>query len=368
MHFEKRHVKKDRIEEVYITAIPDGTGEPRTHVAELFEAIASELGGRKMYILQERIFCTAGILGAVKDIRKSAYGDLADVVEPAWLEAPPGIHGELAGVQMHAAAGVDAPEIVRIDDVPCGRIVKTDDASFLTLSNVQAGFSADAAGQAARMFNKVHSLLRGLGANFFSVPRTWLWLGDILDWYDDLNRVRNEFFTANGLVGPGVEGRMPASTGIGVRPASGAACGMDLVAVLSPGAEIDYLETGGNQNSAFNYGSAFSRAAIAPTPAGRALYISGTASIDRRGATTHIDDAPAQIAETIANVKAIIEQAGLADKDVAHTIVYSKTPEIEQCFHDDHPDFPWPHLSVIADICRDDLLFEIEALVLKKQK
>ncbi|MBI9018943.1 MAG: hypothetical protein JEZ07_16955 [Phycisphaerae bacterium] len=366
MHLTTRYLRKDQFVEVYISAIPDRTKELPARAAELFEAVASELKKENMFIFQERIFGTREALNAIKDIRKKAYGDLIDTVEPSWLKVPAGINGEIAGIQMHAIAGIDKPEIVEINGTPCGRIAKTDDVSFLAVSNVLPDKITSPADQSGQMFNKVNSLLTEHDKNFFSVARTWLWLGDILDWYDNLNCVRNDFFKVNNLLGPGITGRMPASTGIGIGPATDATCCMDLVAVLAPEKAIDYLDIAGNQNSAFDYGSAFSRASIAPTPAGKALYISGTASIDKDGKTTNIDDYKAQIAETIENVKALILQGDCSDEDVAQAICYCKTAEIEQYFCDNYPNFPWPHFTAVADVCRDDLLFEIEALVIKK--
>jgi hypothetical protein len=64
--------------------------------------------------------------------------------------------------------------------------------------------------------------------------RTWFYLSDILSWYAAFNKVRNEKYGEFGIMpGPGDrELLLPASTGIeGVTP-SGAACAMDLIAVI----------------------------------------------------------------------------------------------------------------------------------------
>jgi len=121
----------------------------------------------------------------------------------------------------------------------------------------------------------------------------------------------------------------------------------------------------GRQRSAYNYGSAFSRAATAPTAAGRACYVSGTASIDAEGRTTHLGDAAAQTGETIVNVRAVLNDLGFVDDDVVQAIVYCKTPEIEREFHARSERLPWPHFTAVAPVCRDDLLIEIEALAVK---
>ncbi len=366
MQLTTRYTRKNQYTEVYITAIPDKTKDLSISASELFQTIAIMLNQENMFILQERIFGTGQALESIKNIRKQAYGRLDDKVEPSWLEVPTGINGDFAGMQLHAVSGIEKPEIVKINDIACGRIAKADDLIFLALSDIKPDTVNTPGQQAGQMFEKVNSLLIQNHKNFFSVARTWLWLGDILEWYNDLNHTRNEFFKTNKLLGPGITGRMPASTGIGIGPTSKAICSMDMIAILAPDDAISYLDIAGNQNSAFDYGSAFSRASIAPTPAGQALYISGTASIDKDGKTTNIDDSPGQINETIENVKALISQAKCNDKDVAQAIVYCKTAEIEQYFVENYANFPWPHFTVIADVCRDDLLFEIEALIIKK--
>jgi enamine deaminase RidA (YjgF/YER057c/UK114 family) len=128
---------------------------------------------------------------------------------------------------------------------------------------------------------------------------------------------------------------------------------------------IEYLDAGGNQESAFEYGSAFSRACRAKTLAGETIYISGTASIGADGKTLYTGDPRRQIEATIANVCAVLKECGCNDGDVMHAIAYSKTPDVEKVFTDGWSGLAWPIIPVIADICRDDLLFEIEVTAAK---
>lgn len=215
------------------------------------------------------------------------------------------------------------------------------------------------------MFEKAESVLQQIGGNMLSVARTWLWLGDILSWYRDFNGVRTQFFIERGLMNgrPG-ENRLPASTGIGVKPAGAPVCALDLVALTGAQGSIQRLLALGNQNAASRYGSAFSRAAKAATPAGHVVYVSGTASIDAQGKTTHAGDVNGQIQATIDNVRAVLRDTHCTDTDVVQAVAYCKTPDIEETFRSGWRDLEWPCIVVIADICRDDLLFEIEATAL----
>jgi enamine deaminase RidA (YjgF/YER057c/UK114 family) len=210
------------------------------------------------------------------------------------------------------------------------------------------------------MLNKALAGLKEVGCDFLSVARTWMWLGDILSWYGEFNHERNEFFSENGLLSRTEQPRFPASTGIGVKPAGRAGCAMDLVAVGGAPESITRLLKGGDQNSAFNYGSAFSRAATAVMPAGKTVFVSGTAAVACDGSTQHVGNAPAQIEATVAHFRAILGQTGCSDGDVVQAIVYCKSDEVARAFRAAFCHLPYPQILVICDICRDDLLFEIE--------
>jgi enamine deaminase RidA (YjgF/YER057c/UK114 family) len=194
-----------------------------------------------------------------------------------------------------------------------------------------------------------------------------MWLGDILAWYDDFNGVRNQFFEERGIIGNGTRQLMPASTGIGLGPADQGSLSMDLFAVLEPAQAIEFLQAGGKQKSAFEYGSAFSRASKTPTPGGDTVFVSGTASIDKAGATTNVGDAKGQINETIENVRAVLRDMDATDADVVNILAYCKTTEVEKVFNTIKGKYDWPWITPICDICRDDLLFEIEATAVTKR-
>ena len=141
-----------------------------------------------------------------------------------------------------------------------------------------------------------------------------------------------------------------------------------MFAVVEPADATEFLQAGGKQKSAFEYGSAFSRASRTPTPAGDTVFVSGTASIDKAGATTNIDDPENQIKDTIENVRAVLRDMRVSDDDVVHILAYCKTPEIESVFHTIKDKYDWPWIVPICDICRDDLLFEIEATAVAKRE
>ena len=365
MKIDVRIIESDSVKEFYITAIPTPQGQIDDQIGELFTAVAEKLKETDSHILQERVFLTANALEVARSRRAEIYGKLDDGVSPTWLIADEGIYGQIAAVQVHAVTGCSTPEVLVHDGAACGRIVKMTEMNYVTLSNIRKPELATRSEQAAAMLQKAEAILKTVGGDFFDVPRTWMWLDNILEWYGDFNQVRNEFFVERGILARG-NYKMPASTGIGLASENGSFSAMELAAVIGDGELIEYLDAGGNQQSAYDYGSAFSRAATAKTPAGRAVFVSGTASIDADGNTTNLDDAKLQIADTIQNIQAVLGQCGCSDTDIVQAMAYSKTPEIEKLFNEKWPDLQWPLISAIADVCRDDLLFEIEVIAAKK--
>jgi enamine deaminase RidA (YjgF/YER057c/UK114 family) len=361
-----RKVKSPSATEIYISAKPEDCAPTQSGIVELFAGIREILSSEHASILQERIFTVEGALDIVSAARRKAYGRMDDGVAPSLLTGRQGRCGTISGVQVHALASSNRPEILTLDGKACGRIVKVPGRAYVTLSGVSDSELGEGAKQARAMLEKAESVLKQLGRDFACVSRTWMWLGDILSWYGEFNKVRNQFFMERGLIGKGSRQSMPASTGIGLGLAGGGQCGMDLTAVLEPADSIEFLAAIGRQQCALEYGSAFSRASRASTPAGETVFVSGTASIDAKGATTHIGDASGQVETTIENVRAVLRDMNCGDEDVVQVVAYCKTTEVEDVFEEFKGRLDWPWIVVNCDICREELLFEIEAAAMPR--
>jgi len=366
VNIDVRNVRSNQADEMYISATPNVTAPILEQWKEIFSRIRDILLSKKAYILQERIFGTKDAIESAYKQRLENYGVLDDKVPPAFLVCKEGLGGPAAGVQVHAIRCKNKPQVIYFDNNPSGRIVRTPDRTFLALSAISAPLSANPAEQAKSMLEKAVSILANYDADFSDVPRTWMWLGDILSWYEQFNAVRNNFFIEQGIIAKKTNQSLPASTGIGLSPDDNAACAMDLVAVIEPPHSIKYLPSAGKQHCAYEYGSAFSRATLASTPAAKTIFISGTAAIDINGATTNIGDPLGQIKETIENARAVLRDTNCTDKDVSQAIAYCKTIEVQRIFNEFKKDLHWPVISVVCDICRPELLFEIEAAALIK--
>jgi enamine deaminase RidA (YjgF/YER057c/UK114 family) len=95
----------------------------------------------------------------------------------------------------------------------------------------------------------------------------------------------------------------------------------------------------------------------------RRLLVSGTASIEPGGKTVWQGDIAKQIDLTMEVVEAILRSRGMGFADITRANAYCKRPEYLPYFRawqQAHGAVAMPALPIHCDICRDDLLFEIE--------
>jgi enamine deaminase RidA (YjgF/YER057c/UK114 family) len=96
------------------------------------------------------------------------------------------------------------------------------------------------------------------------------------------------------------------------------------------------------------------------------IQVSGTAAIDERGASLFPDDIHNQIACTLDKIESLISPDGANLKDICAATIFIKRPEYAEVFHEVAASRglkELPHVCVVADICREELLFEMDAEV-----
>jgi enamine deaminase RidA (YjgF/YER057c/UK114 family) len=118
------------------------------------------------------------------------------------------------------------------------------------------------------------------------------------------------------------------------------------------------------QQDAHLYGSAFSRGAVVQQHDFTWMEISGTAAIDEMGQSLYPGDIRAQIMCTLDKLEMLLGQKGAGLANICTASVFIKHPQYAQVFLEiirqkGLDDFPG--VCVIADVCRDELLFEIDA-------
>lgn len=374
----------DRYQTFITATVTDKNIDPTPTCEKIYHKIWDYLTQSTMDIVLERIF---GSIGVESDIIKTRYKVLrqynARQESPVtYIQGNPFWGEGLAGIQIRAIHSNKTDKgvwTIYNNGNPCGRGWKYNGATFLILQNihgyVEQNKSEDRARQTNRMFDNANQILNAQGAKFQNVVRTWIYLSDILDWYAEFNKVRTAKYQKLHLIQDPSEDKtkaeqiyLPASTGIQGDNPIGASGTMDIYAIIPESENSVGIKpsTGIKQKSAFRYGSAFSRAMCVKEPECINILVSGTAAIDDEGKSLYPGDAYAQINKTLEIVNALIENEGANIKDICKATAFLKRPEdvpVYQKVMEEHRLKDLPAVCVVADICRDELLFELDAEV-----
>jgi chorismate lyase/3-hydroxybenzoate synthase len=186
--------------------------------------------------------------------------------------------------------------------------------------------------------------------------------------YHEFNTARRQAFLRARRV---IEGQVPAACALG------SAAGSPLVIYFLASAAAARSLENPRQVSAFRYPAeygpdspTFSRAVLAAPVSGDCLFTSGTASILGHG-TVHVGDAAAQTRESISNVVELVAQANRVSgarrysmEGLQYKVYVRHATDLGEIRRELALLLPahCPITYLQADICRRDLLVEIEAM------
>ena len=359
-----------RSHHVTLRAPPGGC--VRTQARTLFGELAERIREDHIAPLQEKVYGPAAHVDTVLEVRRDVFTAAGlDADLPCTYTA--GRQSEdlgLAGVQLWGVtAAPEAPlrvSTVRTPDGIAGRLLEAPDLRLLHLFAVHGnpgdeGLRVGVADQAQRMFQNADRALREQGFSFRHVVRTWIYLARLLDWYGEFNRVRTRFFESLGMTD---DATFPASTGIQGTDGVGE-CLMDLLAVEGPAARVQAITDSSRQQRPMSYGSSFSRGLRLRCGDEDTVFVSGTASINATGQTLHCWQREAQVLETLLSVAALLEDQGAGLADVRLATLFCKDLETVDVFERVTRQLgitELPIIPVLADVCRPELMVEIEAM------
>jgi len=350
-------LRRDSIEEHFITLTPEGDESPESLFRRVSEAVR-QVGGTAVSVE------SLGMAAADRKSLKTLIQALKDKDAPVgWVENSR--TDNLCGVHVWAISGAKTTP-VRSNGRRIGTLLEDSHARYLRLVGLlPTDCACPQSRQAEAIFRQMDAALTDHGMGFSNVLRTWFYNNDILAWYRDFNAVRNGFFRERGVF----NGMMPASTGVAGRNAIEAALITGLIAIEARNPAVKaFAVPSPLQSSAADYGSSFSRAVELDLPDHRRLYVSGTASIDRSGKTVFIGDCRAQVRQTMEVVQAILRSRGMDWGDVTRSLAYFKRAPDAFLFESYRKECGLPLFPAIVvenDICRDELLYEIEVDALK---
>ena len=224
----------------------------------------------------------------------------------------------------------------------------------------------------SRAYTEIFTALDGLG--YPHLLRVWNYFAEIngngasSERYQEFNTARRKAFVNAGRA---IEGQVPAACALGSAP--GSPMVIYFIASKTAGRALENPR----QVSAFRYPAeygpdspTFSRAMVSTALSGSCLFTSGTASIVGHQ-SMHAGDVAAQTRESIANIFELVAEANRVRGARRHAIeemqfkVYVRHAENleaigQQLAQQLPPRCPVTYLQ--ADVCRPDLLVEIEAV------
>ena len=309
----------------------------------------SELGGA---LLGQQAFAqTPG--WPVQAICAPLLGADMAAVQETWRRSSPSLDGVSEGITWRRAG-----------DTLFG-VINLEEAEFAGVSDRTP---LQAASEAA--YDRIFRLLET--QQLPHLWRVWNYMADInaetqgLERYRQFNIGRQDAFRAHRR---GTRGNVPAACAIGL---AGGPLSVAFLAGSTPAVPFENPR----QVSAYNYPAeygprapTFARAALAYPPGQEILFVSGTASIVGHR-TLHADDVAGQCGETLANIAAVVAEVNRG----ARSQPFSLSELVYRVYVRHAADFAAIRdtlaprvegaevLYLQADICRADLLVEIEAM------
>ncbi len=370
-----------------MTVLPASKGALQRQVEEGICAIRGLLGAQptRMVLTGLTVFLrSAEDRPACERMFEQAFGPELPVMH--FVYQVPGSGAALA----IEAWGIGGPGVAVEHHGPRSLSVSYADIRWIHCGGIESKANVPGAHeQTLGVLNGLQRELEAAGAAWEDVVRTWFYLGDITgpdphgQRYSELNRARSEVFESVHFGQTLMQGRnshklYPASTGIGMT-GRGLAGGCLALQTRRAGAHLVALENPG-QTPAYCYAPCysphspkFSRAMSVLLGDYATTWISGTASIVN-AESVFPGDIERQTHQTLDNIERLIApenfalhgvpRAGATLADLAKVRVYVKRME----------DYPRcravcerrlglvPAIYTVADICRPELLVEIEGV------
>ena len=245
-------------------------------------------------------------------------------------------------------------------------IVKSDKYTY-RFDTLFTSNKMDSQHQMAQIFQEYNELLRHKHMSVErNCQRTWIFVRDVDVNYGGVVRARKELFEEWGLTN---NTHYIASTGInGVCEKHENLVMMDAYAVDGlQEKDIQYLYAYDNLSPTSLYGVTFERGTALHLDGRKQIFISGTASIDSRGAIVATGDIDGQIERMMENVDALLSEAEADESDIAQMIVYIRDiadyDTVKDIFDRRLPDVPM--VITWAPVCRPGWLIEVECIAYK---
>ena len=381
------------VRHVFAAAVPhhgETLREQADNALQVITAVADEESARGAIVKQTVFLADFGQIDEARRIIHKFYGK--DMPATSYVPQTP-CEGKLLAIEcMGVGLSCGDVDIRRISEQLV--VARHNGITWAHCANMATQSSAlDPYIGATQDLARISTLLADVDIRFAQVVRTWIYCGGINDpygnstCYQEVNRARSDYYRnihfLNGRLGREHCGCVyPASTGIGVQ---GRRVTLSAIALSTDREDIIAVPIENpRQTPAYEYPARYSHArpkfsrALALSCGDYAtIFISGTASITS-SETQCLGDAAAQTQETLDNITALISEENLARhglRGLGSSLdglglvrVYVKRPEdyaavravCQQRLGE------LPAIYAVADVCRPELLVEIEGVAFSR--
>lgn len=370
---------------------PRGRGSLTSQVTELLERVSAVLKrhGRSMVVTSQTVFLRDA--SAQQDCQKlfeEYYGSGFPVTN--YVLQPPCCGAALA-LEAWALGG---PSVCVERFGKHTLAVSYDSVRWIYCAGIKPRVQSGTIYERAQdLFRQLRAALASAGSGFEDLVRTWFYLGGITDPapagqnYFEFNRARSDAYRGIQFCGPllgngNVPAIFPVSTGIGMN-GNGLLAGCAAMQTRRSDARLVQLENP-QQTPAYAYhpryspdSPKFSRALTLALGPQLTTWISGTASIVN-SESRYPGDIRRQTEQTIENIERLLTADNFALHglngvktglhDLAKIRVYLKRPEdFRECKAIcEHRFGSVPAIYAVADVCRPELLVEIEGVAFSR--
>ena len=272
-------------------------------------------------------------------------------------------------VCVHAVEG-DFKEFVYInkDKKVVGVYFISKNLEFLSLSNVSDAAKTKRKNfgvEVQSVYKKIDQVMSKFRFQQSAIYRFWNYIENISLNYRDFNLSRNRYYKKHNIT------QYPAATGIEASLLGSAriCIGVEAMKPLKKGNITTKIVTSDMQSEAWSYGPKFSRAMRVrfPKDGVTKLYVSGTSSIDREGKSIAERNYDKNVLHVLTSVEHLLTKNNMTLECLLSSSVYCKNTKILKTFKRlyDVKKWTFPYNPVITNICRNDLLFEMECVAVK---
>lgn len=224
------------------------------------------------------------------------------------------------------------------------------------------------------VFNEITDLANTHGFLPTDIIRTWIYLSNIKRDYSNLNKARRKFFEKSNIDFGSHSPMLPASTCIEGATSDSSPIIIDTIlidrkTINAPRISRLYNDLQNEANgSSYLFGPTFSRALLLENDEYSEIQLSGTAGIDEAGKTVYLDDPFNQIKKAIQNINNLLQQHDFSFRDICQGTCFIKNEDYFNTYLkvlDSLGMESYVNTFAITNICREDLLFEIDGILIK---